>query len=229
MAKTKSEAERNRDQFIERLNAEFSGTEDWEAMKANVALQTGADDVRVQEDILATKLTQEGYLITPHVGRTRFSVKLQPKDIGLDPDNPDHKEFVENYLLLGSKLLLPTETLRELDRIDRQIRRVIEEEYGIPTCMGSFVPYKNLEPMKQKIEKLKEEYFAIRDTLVENYEAIRANTKNAYRKFAPEAYRLIGKPYYMPTDDEVEQFVSSTMAYFPTSAHCSYTKPGSNA
>lgn len=217
MAKTKSEAQQNRIDFIERVNAEFGGIEDWEAMKANVGAQTGGDDVYVQKDILATKLTQEGYLITPHIGRTRFSVKLRPKDIGLDPDNPEHKEFMENYLTLGSKLLLPNETLRELDRCDKQIRRVTEEEYGIPTCMGSFVPYKNLEPMKERVKQLKTEYFAIRDNLIDNYETIRFNTEIAYKKFAPEVFRLITKnPYYIPTVEETAQFVNSTMIYFPT-------------
>jgi len=215
--KTKSEARQNRDDFVERVNAEFSGVEDWEAMKDNVALQTGGSNIRIQKDVLATRLTQEGYLITPHIGRTRFSVKLQPKDVGLDPQDPEHKEFIENYLVLGSKLLLSVETLRRLDRIDKQIRRAVEEEYGIPTCMGSFVPYKNLEPMKQRIEQLKSEYYAIRDDLIENYETIRAGTEITYRNFAPEVYRLVVRnPNYMPTGEEVEQFVNSAMAYFPT-------------
>lgn len=216
-ARTKTEAQQNREDFVERVNAEFGGVEDWEAIN-NIALQqTGGDNICIQKDILATRLTQEGYLITPHVGRTRFAVKLQPKDVGLDPQDPEHKEFIENYLILGSKLLLPAETLRKLDRIDKQIRRAVEEEYGIPTCMGSFVPYKNLEPMKKKMEELKTEYFAVRDSLIENYETIRFNTKLSYEKFAPEVLRLIIKDsYYTLTNEEVEQFVNSAMKYFPT-------------
>lgn len=213
MGRTKSEAQVAKDEFIARLNAEFGGVQEWGAMKQDVASQTGGDTVYIQKDLLATGLSREGYLITPHIGRTRFSVKLQPEDIGLDPKNPAHGEFIDRYLALGSKLLLPASILRDLDQIEGRIRRTVEDRYGIPTCMGTFVPYKNIEKMKAEVEELKREYFTLRDKIVDNYETLREETEAAYRKFAPEVFRLLKKS---PTDEDIKKFVQSVMSHFPT-------------
>ncbi|MFX4261263.1 DUF3150 domain-containing protein [Pelotomaculum propionicicum] len=213
----KTEAKQNKDEFIDRVNAEFEGVGDWEEKKREIAELTGGDRIYVQRDVLATKLCEEGYIYKSHIGRTRFTVKLKPQDVGLDPDNESHKDFISRYLALGNKLLLPAEILRKLDRIDKQIRRTIDEEFGIPTMAGSFVPFKSIEAMKEKIETLKQDYFAVRDEILEDYERIKQNTELAYQLYAIEAYRLIRKdPMYEPTDEEISMFVRSTMAYFPT-------------
>ncbi len=217
MSKEKTLACQNKDEFIERLNAEFGGAEDWDAKRAEIAAQTGADNVFIQKDVLATQLSQEGYIYDVHIGRTRFATKLRPEDVGLDPDNEAHKDFIKRYLSLGRKLLLPADILRKLDQIEGKIRRVVDEKYSIPTVAGSFVPFKNVELMKAEVERLKEEYFAVRDEILDRYDSIKAETEASYRDFSVEVYRLIRKdPYYYPTDEEVEQFVQSAMSRFPT-------------
>lgn len=217
MSKQKTLAQQNKDEFNARLNAEFGGTEEWESKKAEIAAQTGADTVYVQKDVLATQLSQEGYIYKVHIGRTRFTAKLRPEDIGLDQENPAHKDFVNRYLALGNKLLLPSETLRSLDRIDKNIRRIVEEKYSIPTVAGPFLPFSNVELMKADIETLKSEYFALRDEILDQYDEIKAETRGSYREFAYEVFRLIRKDtYYNPTDEEVERFVQSAMSHFPT-------------
>jgi len=207
----------NKDEFLERLNAEFGCPEEWEARKSEISAQTGADNVYIQKDVLATKLSQEGYIYKVHIGRCRFTARLRPEDVGLDPENEAHKDFVKRYLSLGRKLLLPTDILKRLDQLEGKIRRVVDEKYAVPTVAGSFVPFKNVEPMKEEIEKLKEEYFAVRDEILDRYDAITAETEASYRKFAVEVYRLIKKnAYYSPSDDETEQFVRSAMNHFPS-------------
>lgn len=222
----KSEAQKNRDEFIARVNAEFGGVDDWNSMQKQVAIATGGDHVYVQSDALMTRLAQEGYLITPHVGRCRFSAAMRPQDVGLDPSNPEHREFVKKYLRLGSKGLLPSEILEELDSIDNSIRRLVKEKYGIPTALGSFVPYKNLELMKKEIEELKARYFEIRDEIYEKYDELRAVTRKDYREFgerhlailkaARKAALDVSRKQDELTDEQiVEEFVSSTMKAFP--------------
>jgi hypothetical protein len=211
-----SEARANRDEFIERVNAEFGGVKDWEQMKREIIEKTCADSVNIQADVLATKLAREGYLVKPYIGRTRFTARLRPEDVGLDPQDPAHKEFVRQYMRLGSKHLIPLELLRKLDRIESRIRKCINEKYGIPTVQGAFVPYKNLEPMKEEVERLKAEYYAIRDEILSRYDQLYQETELAYREFAVEVYQLLHKdPGYMPSEEEIEQFVTQTMKSFP--------------
>jgi hypothetical protein len=211
-----SEARANRDEFIERVNAEFGGVDDWEQMKKEIIEKTGADSVNIQADVLATKLAQEGYLVKPYIGRTRFTTRLRPEDVGLNPNDPAHKEFVRQYMRLGSKHLIPLELLRKLDRIEGRIRRCINEKYGVPTVQGAFVPYKNLEPMKKEVEQLKAEYYAIRDEILSRYDQLYRETELAYREFAVEVYRLLHKdPDYLPGEEEIDRFVTRTMEKFP--------------
>lgn len=217
MENRKQIAKQMKEEFINRVNAEFGGKEEWEAEQRRIAQETGADSVYIHRDVMATKLAEGGFIVSPHIRRTRFMAKLRPQDVGLDPDNEQHKEFLNNYLTLGSKLLLPSETLKKLDRIDQRIRRLVDEEYGVPTCSGVFVPLKNIEPMMEDIKKLKAEYFAIRDSIIDNYESIRFSTEAKYREYAVEAYRLIRKDkWYYPTDEEIKTFVDNTMRYFPS-------------
>lgn len=217
MSKEKSIAQQNKEEFNERVNNEFGGAEDWDAKQAEIAAQTGADRVHVQKDVLATQLSQEGYVYNVHIGRTRFTTKLRPEDVGLDPENEAHKDFIKQYLSLGRKLLLSAETLRKLDRIDQQIRRAVDEKYSVPTVAGPFVPFKNVELMKAEVEQLKDEYFAVRDEILDRYDEIKVETQASYRDFAVEVYRLINKnPYYFPTGEEVERFVQSAMSHFPS-------------
>lgn len=215
--KEKSQAQLNKDEFVARVNQEFGGIEDWEKMQAEVMAKTGGDHVYIKKDAIATRLAREGYLVSVHIGRTRFMTKLQPQDIGLDPDDPEQKEFVSAYLNLGQKLLIPAETLKKLDRIESRIRRAIDDKYGIPTVLGSFVPYKNWEPMRAEIEKARQEYLAIRDEIIARYDDIKSATRKAYRLFAVEVCRLLRKdPQYNPTEEETDRFVRAAMNAFPS-------------
>lgn len=215
--RTIDEAKKAKDEFIERVNAEFGGLEDWEAQKQKALELTGGDSVHIQKDILATKLSQEGYLYAVHIGRCRFTARLEPQDVGLDPENPEHLEFINRYLMLGNKRLLDAEILKRLDRIENKMRHVVNEKYGFPTCAGTFVPYKNIKKMKEEFEKLKAEYFDIREEIVENYDMNRQKTADSYRQFALVVYQIIKRDrYYIPTPDEVEHFVNMTMKHFPT-------------
>ncbi len=212
----KSIAQQNKEEFIGRVNSEFGGVEDWDNKKAEISSQTRADEVYIQKDILATRLSQEGYIYQVHIGRARFTAKLQPEDVGLDPANKEHKDFIKQYLALGRKLLLPVEILRKLDRIDQRIRRTVDVKYSIPTVVGSFVPFKNIEPMKDEVEQFKREYFDIRDEIIERYDEIKAKTQSSYRYFAVEVYQLLNKdPFYFPTEEEIKKFIHSAMSYFP--------------
>lgn len=214
--RTKTEAKKNLEEFLQKVNAEFGET-DWEKKRSEIAEETGAHRVGIKKDVTLTKYHDQGYIYTVHIGRTRFTVRMRPEDVGLDPKNPAHAEFIQKYSVLGSKLLLPSEILRKLDQIEAKIRRTVDEKYGIPTKVGTFVPFKNVPAMKKEIKQLEHEYYAIRDEIIEKYDELKKQTEEFYKKFAVEAYRLVKKdPSYQPSDEEIKNFVSATMAYFPT-------------
>lgn len=216
------EARENLAEFTKRVSAELGDPEELKVLQEEVKELTGADRVGLQSDSGIISMAREGYLCRIHVGRTRFTAKLRPKDVGLDPENPAHKEFVLRYISLGDKFLLPGEILRNLDRIEKQMRRAVDEQFGVPTCMGSFVPYKNIPLLKSRLEELKAEYFSVRDEILERYDQLQEATAEAYRAFALEVYRLLRKdPDYLPTHEEVQQFVDATMAHFPSESYIS--------
>jgi len=213
----KAQTKANRDEFIDRVNAEFGGAEKMEELKnqkQDILATTGGDSVCIKKDILATRLAQEGYIYNVHIGRCRFVAKLQPKDIGLDPKDPVHEEFIQSYLSLGEKKLLEDKKLKYLDSLDNKMRSLVKYKYGIPTCVGSFVPYKNISLLKADFEKLKTEYYQTFNEIIENYEHYRQKTADQYREFAAVVYQTIKRDDdYIPT---TEEFVGKTMAYFPT-------------
>lgn len=212
-----SDALKALEEFKARLHAEFSGQEQrWARTKEEAGAATGADRVFMHRDVLFTTLREGGYLFKLHVGRTRFSQKLRPEDLGLDPQNKEHMAFVERYFHLGRKLLLPAETLKKLDHIEKKMRSVLEK-YGIPTCAGMFVPLANVVPLRDEIESLKGEYFAVRDAILHDYDQIKAETAMWYRKQAVEAFRLLRKdPGYVPSEEEIKKFVGAVMSGFPS-------------
>lgn len=213
----RKQAEEVKQDLINKAKNTFKGVENWDVMQQVTKEKTGADDVGFcNSDHLLARFADKGCLAELYIGRPRFKTKLQPQDLGLDPNNPEHKNFVENHLHLGSKLLIPAKTLKELDRIDNKLRQLIKETYGIPTALGYYIPYQNWDALKAEINALKAEYFRIRDEILADYDNIKVSTAQQFREYAPEVFRLRHKdPNYQPTPEEIETFVKNTMAHFP--------------
>ncbi|RJO61785.1 MAG: DUF3150 domain-containing protein [Dehalococcoidia bacterium] len=209
---------KNLDEYIDRLISEFGASEDIREQRAGIAERLGLEqnEIAVRKDVLVTKMAQEGLLAEVHVGRMRFIRQLNEDDLGLNPDNPDHKEFLSRYISLGNKYLIDNAYLITLNTLERRGRRVVEK-YGFQTRWGYFVPEKNISEMKTELEKIKAEYLTMRDMILAKYDALKEETRAAYKNAARESYRLINLDRYAVAPEEyVEHFVKNIMSMFPT-------------
>ncbi|MGQ9512869.1 DUF3150 domain-containing protein [Thermodesulfitimonas sp.] len=106
--------------------------------------------------------------------------------------------------------------LRELDKLDRAARRVVEK-CGFQTAYGWFVPYRNFREMKQEFDVLKAQYFALRDEILERYEELKRDAREAYAAAAREAYRLLQRDFAAEApEDFVARFVEAASAALPS-------------
>lgn len=205
-------------EFFDRLIEESFAGADLEGQRLQAAEKLGLDpgSVEVRKDVLVTALSREGVLVDVHIGRTRFTRRLDEADLGLNPEDPGYREFLREYVRLGEKHLLSLEYLRRLDRIEDRARSAVEK-YGFPTRWGVFLPYQNWEKMKAEVDACRAEYFAVRDEILARYDELRADTEAAYRKAAKEAYRLLAMDRGAEAPEEfAEMFVRAVMAHFPS-------------
>jgi hypothetical protein len=91
---------------------------------------------------------------------------------------------------MGSKVLLPQKTLRELHAIERAARKWLAE-YAIETPFGAFVPYKPYQIWKKGNESFKERFFAKREEIRENYGELVNQLLAEYEQMAAHSYSLL--------------------------------------
>ncbi|MGB9886487.1 MAG: DUF3150 domain-containing protein [Moorellales bacterium] len=205
-------------EFLDRLIREnFSGV-DLEAQRRQAAERLGLDpeEVDVRKDVLVTNLCREGVLVDVHIGRTRFTRRLEEEDLGISPEDGEVREFFAEYVRLGEKYLLSLDYLRRLDKIESRARRAVER-HGFRTRWGIFVPYGAWEEMKAEVEPLRAEYFAVCEEILAKYDALRAEVEEAYRAAARQAYRqMVMDRAAEPPEDFIRNFVGAVMKHFPT-------------
>lgn len=210
--------ERNLEKFFDRLLQEnFGDSQALEMQQKEAAERLGLDpeDVNVRKDVLVTSLSREGVLVDLHIGRTRFMRRLSEEDLGLNPENEDHKKFLAEYVRLGDKYLINNTYLRALNNIEGSARRTIEK-YGFRTRWGVFVPYRNWEVMKQELDEYQSQYFTIRDDIIANYDVIKEETETVYRQAARESYKFLALDKNAVAPEEfVNKFTEAAMKHFP--------------
>jgi hypothetical protein len=205
-------------ELLDRLIGENFAGVNLEEQRLEAAEKLGLDpeSVEVRKDVLVTNLSREGVLVDLHIGRTRFTRRLDEADLGLNAEDERYREFLAEYVRLGEKHLLSLDYLRRLDRIESRARAAVEK-YGFPTRWGTFVPYQNWGDMKAEVDACREEYFAVRDEILANYDALKLATEAAYREAAVQAYRHLAMDRNAKVPAEfAEMFVRAVMDHFPT-------------
>ena len=184
-----------------------------------VAQRLGVDpgDVTVKKDILTTRLAREGVIVSLNIGRTRFEKLMSPEDIGINKSNdPEFAEFLASYVMMGRKRLIPVSLTGKLDGLESKARRFLKS-YSFETCYGFFVPYTGYEIVKNTLNEIRQEYFAVQEEILDGYYSIRHSTETTYRDASINIYRnLMQSPHAYPDYDWQEKFVSSIMELFPS-------------
>ncbi len=133
---------------------------------------------------------KEGWLVTLTIKRWRARKKLALNELGIYPPTEEARVAYEQLLTLGSKLLLPVQTLRDLEAIERGARLHLGE-YSFSTPFGTFIPYTSYRLWQKGNEDFKKRFFEERDAIVAAYESLVEQVLTDYEQIARHSYQLL--------------------------------------
>ena len=136
---------------------------------------------------LLNLLTREGVLIQVSVRYPRFHKKLNPADLGLDPDRCNTR-----FLSLGHKRLLPKEALAQLALAESRAHALIDQvSFPFLGGIGHFLPNGKLPEAQSKLDDLRRDFESARDRFLAEYgrhrDAALAEWRELARDIVPEA------------------------------------------
>ena len=145
----------------------------------------------MQNNQLLDALTREGLLISVSVGYWRATKKLNPEDLGLDPD-----KVTDRLISLGHKKLLPAEALESFALIESRAHSLIEAStFPFLKGLGHFLPNAKLESVLNKVGDLQREFSRAKTEFLACYAETRtracAEWFEAARLLVSEPQRLV--------------------------------------
>lgn len=115
-------------------------------------------------------LTREGVLVNASVRYPRFHKKLNPSDLGLDPERVS-----DRLVSLGHKRLLPKEALSELALVENRTHALVEQStFPFLGGIGHFLPNGKLVGTQERLNAQEADFRAARDRFLDNYRALRS-------------------------------------------------------
>jgi len=136
-------------------------------------------------------LTREGVLINVSVHYWRATRKLNPEDLGLDPDH-----ITDRLISLGHKRLLPREKLEAFALIESRAHKLIEgSAFPFLNGLGHFLPNAKLGTVTGKLQQLAAEFDTARLAFLDHYAELRQQAsvewQEAAGKLVPDPARLV--------------------------------------
>jgi hypothetical protein len=148
---------------------------------------------------LLEALTREGVLISVSVRYWRATRKLNPEDLGLDPDN-----VTERLISLGHEKLLPREALERFALVESRAHSLVESStFPFLNGLGHFLPNPKLEEVTRKLRELATEFDQAQQAFLNQYADLR---QQASAEWYEAARRLVSDP---------ERLVATIEASFP--------------
>ena len=148
---------------------------------------------------LLDALTREGVLISVSVRYWRATRKLNPEDLGLDPDN-----VTERLISLGHKKLLPRTALERFALVESRAHSLVEAStFPFLNGLGHFLPNPKLEEVTRKLRELATEFDQAQQAFLNQYADLR---QRASADWYEAARRLVSDP---------ERLVATIEASFP--------------
>lgn len=144
-------------------------------------------------------LTHEGVLINVSVHYWRATKKLNPEDLGLDPDN-----ITERFISLGHKKLLPKDKLESFALIESRAHALVNAStFPFLNGLSRFLPNTKLAETTTRLSDLQREFREAKQRFLDHYIELRAE---ACGDWFQAAGRLVKDP---------ERVVANIEASFP--------------
>ena len=135
-------------------------------------------------------LMREGVIVKLTLRRWRAKTKLELSDLGINVEDPEVKAAYRQIMDLGNKLLLPSNTIRELENIDSSARKLLER-YSYKTAFGRFVPYTAFERWSVQNAAWEVRYYGVRDAIISDYAGIVFLLEQDYKHAARQAWTIL--------------------------------------
>jgi hypothetical protein len=164
--------------------------------------QKGRNEMDNSNNHLLDALTREGVLINVSVRYWRATRKLNPEDLGLDPDN-----ITDRLISLGHKKLLPREALQRFALVESRAHSLVESTtFPFLNGLGHFLPNSKLEEVTRSLQDLGTEFEQGRQAFLGQYAELR---QQASAEWYEAARRLVAEP---------DRLVAAIEASFPNMA-----------
>lgn len=139
------------------------------------------------------KLLKEGVTVAVHIGRYRGFTALSFDDLGIYQDEQSREAFAQ-LVELGKIRTLPKGYLDQWQNIESKMRQA-PKRIGFPTHWGDFLTYEAFAEFREVEEKLRAEFFQLRDDLCDEKEwnLVVDEMMQEWATMAAQAYRIANK------------------------------------
>ncbi len=152
-------------------------------------LGVDADKLKQHKGAYIGMAAQMGVFATSHIGHYRAETSVVEEDLGIKLSEKE-KEWIS----LGNQLLLPPEIVKELNHIEGMGRSNVKK-HALELMMGHWIPVTAWDSFQAENEKLKADFFALRDKIVRDYPKLLKVVEKALYHRAEKVYdRLEKKP-----------------------------------
>lgn len=165
------------------------------------------DGIKVSMENIDSYISQSGVLVSIHVGRKRGAMELSGELLGLDMNNDAIKGFFESHVKTGQMHLVPVQKEKLLKKIEGRIR-AMKDRYAIG-YERSFMPKDIYKEFKKELDASKEEYFAIRDEIADDWDTLVSS-------FKVDLGRLLDKTMPNANKERKESLMKAIMSKVPT-------------
>jgi hypothetical protein len=140
------------------------------------------------EQIDWRRLMQDGALVRVHIaGSNMFWTQLTYEDLGIRIEQGDIRTKFSRWMTLGKKRLLPEAYMQALSHIESRARYTLKER-SFRTELGAFVPSTAYVAWRDTTQALRDEYFALRDTILANHATFARQVLGEYEDIASDTY-----------------------------------------
>ncbi|MGH2505872.1 MAG: hypothetical protein ACRDHZ_00395 [Ktedonobacteraceae bacterium] len=145
------------------------------------------------------RTTKDGFVVEVKIKHWRARKKLTLYELGVLPPNGEAAEAYESLLNLGTNALLPMQTLKNLESIERQARLHLKT-CTFETPFGRFLPYTAYIAWKNGNALYKQRFLTMRDQIVESYPNLVNDLLVQYEQIAKHTYFLLNEQHDLQGD-----------------------------
>jgi hypothetical protein len=187
--------------------------------KEQIAEETGiaSEEIATVGEDKVLQMMERGVLVQLHVRYWRPYAKLREADLGIDGLNGD----VSKHIQLGRKKLLPPEMIAKIETVERMARTALRN-CSLKCFWGSFIPTTAWERWRERSDKLREKFFAVRDEIVKELPTSIKQLRETYTEMAKEAYRRSKFEADADVPQEfIDRFVTACLSRIPSAQQIS--------